>query len=334
MIAITAIAGATVFAVGVWALQSQAVPPPKDEARKALANGQAAKAERALAHASRRDPVDPEPWMLRMELLRLEDRQVEAQRLGWEAYSAVQGASRRAILREITLALLADTPDDLARETLARWIEADPSDIDSRVALLQRIAASPRATDPDRIARVDSLRKIVEEHPDHIGAREALVLALADSGDPDQGRSVLAGWPEAGRDARYFRLAGRWDLEYDRLPTRAAESFREALKELPHDWRTRYRLARALRNAGLPEEAKRVATEVERLREVLDPVVLGRRLDHDLATLDEPKSRLDLADLCTRAGLTKLGDAWKLDAEQADAVDPIHGRLGPGQGAP
>ena len=326
-LAFSIVAGAAMLALGVWAIRSRTVPSPKEEARLSLAKGEAARAERALAHASELAPADPEPWLLRLELLRVEDRQIEAQRLGWEAYHAVRGPSRRAVLSAITLAMLADTPDDLARDTLSRWIAADPGDVNARVALLQRIAASPRAGDPDRPARVESLAKIVADHPGHVAASEALVLALADSGDPDGGRLALAAWPKSGRDARYHRLAGRWDLEYDRRPARAVDSFRESLKELPHDWRTRSRLARALQNSGLADEAKNAAIDVERLREALDPVALGRRLDHDLAALDDPKSRLDLADLCARAGLKRLADAWRRDAGESPARDPIRDGL-------
>jgi thioredoxin-like negative regulator of GroEL len=305
----------TLMALMIWAGRPHPPTSPMMEAKKALERSEAARAEKSLIQATRLDPGDPQPWLLLLELLRVEDRQLEAQEVGWRAYQAVSESSRRKILRAMTLALLADTPEDLARTTLARWIEADPADVDARVALLQRIAMSPRAQDPDRAARVAALSAIVAEAPQHVAAHEALALALADSGEPDQGREVLKNWPVQGRDARYARLKGRWNLEYDHKPAEAVEAFRESLKALPHDWRTRYRLARALRNAGLEEEAKKASADVEKLREALDPLALGRRLDKDLAALDDPKSRLDLADLCERAGLTKLAEAWKRDTE-------------------
>ena len=68
-----------------------------------------------------------------------------------------------------------------------------------------------------------------------------------------------------------------------------------------------------------------MAESVERLREALDPVTLGPRLDADLAALDDPNSRLDLASLCDRVGLKRLADAWRKDAEATDApgIDPL-----------
>ena len=322
MVGVATAALVVVVAVAIWAVRSRSGPAPKDEAAEALARGEAARAERALIRAGWLAPADPEPWLLRLEILRVEDRQVEAQRVGWLAYRAVGDRDRRIVLRAMTLALLADPPDDLARSTLARWVEADPQDVAAQVALIQRIAASPRAGDPDRAARVAALSRIVSAHPEHVEAREALVLALADAGEPDHGRSVLGAWPEASRDARYHRLRGRWDLEYDHAPARAVESFRASLEELPQDWRTCYRLARALRNAGKYAEANRAAEAVERLREALDPLAMGRRLDRDLADLDDAKSRLDLADLCERAGLKRLAEAWRRDAEKP-LTDPL-----------
>lgn len=284
------------------------------EAREALAAGQAARAERALIRQTELDPSDPEPWLLRLEMLRVEDRQTEAQSVGWEAYQAVRGPAQRQVLRAMTLALLADTPEEIARATLARWVEADRQDLDARVAQLQRMATSPRAGDPDRASRVAALSELVAAHPDHLAAREALILSLADSGDPDRGRAALDAWPPARRDARYHRLKGRWELEYDRRYPDAVASFTLALSDLPHDWRTHARLARALRNANRDADARRAAETVETLREALDPVVLGNRLDADLSSLDQPRSRLDLSDLCRRVGLSRLADAWSRDA--------------------
>ena len=295
------------------------------EAREALGQGRAAVAAAALARASAGDPRDPEPWLLRLEILRLEDRQVEAQALGWEAFAAVPVRSRREVLRALTLALLADAPQDVALSTLARWVAADPNDLDARVALSRRAADSPRPDDPGRSARVMTLTGILAAHPSHVAAREALVLALADAGDPDRGRLVLEAWPESARDARYHRLAGRWALEYDRSPARAMASLSLALEALPHDWRTRARLARAQTIAGLDPESRSSAEAVARLRDTLNPLPLGRRLDADLAALDDPKSRLDLADLCDRVGLKRLAHAWREDARSpgAEGVDPL-----------
>ncbi len=296
-----------------WWLAPVAPRAPLDDARAKLASGLAGQAERALREASATDPGNPEVWRLRLELLRVEDRSLEADRLAWQAYAQVPTEERTAILRELTLALLADLPEDVVRSALARWSAADPSDIEARVALLRRIAGAPRSSDPDRPARLTELAKLVAEQPEHLNAREALISELADAGEPDRGREVLDAWPgvEADRDARYWRLRGRWDLEYDEQPARAVEEFRRVLAEQPHDWRTRYRLARALRQLGKIDESDAEAEAVRRTREVLDPLTLGPKLDASLRRLADPSARLELSELCRRAGLARLAEAWR-----------------------
>jgi predicted Zn-dependent protease len=289
------------------------------EARAALALGRAAEADRALARAAAADPSNPEPWRLRLERFRVEDEALEAREVGWAAYAAVPSTARREVLRDLTLALLADLPEDLVRQTLARWASANPSapDRDARVALLRRIASMPRSGDPDRGARIAELAALLAADPRHVAAREALAADLADAGEPDRGRAVLDAWPEPLRDARYWRLRGRWDLDYDRHPARAVEAFTRALTDLPHDWKTRVRLARALHALGRETASKQEADAVARTREALDPSTLGPRLSADLARLDAPSALLDLSDLCARAGLTRLADAWRREAVAA-----------------
>ncbi|MGP0068244.1 MAG: tetratricopeptide repeat protein [Isosphaeraceae bacterium] len=292
------------------------------EARACLALNLAAQAERSLRRAIAADPADPEPWRLLLQILRVEDRTREAQDLGWQAYDRVPPAGRRALLRELTLALLADLPDETARTTLHRWIQGDEEDVDARVALLQRIAAQPRADDPDRDARMAQLEAIVAEHPDHPGAREALGTVLADAYEPDRGRAVLDGWPgsESARDARYWRLRGRWDLEYDHRPDRAVDAFRRVVATLPQDWRSWSGLARSLRRTGRDAEAHQAAETVSRIREALDPLSLIPSLDAAFKHLDDPDALRDLADLAARVGLARLADAWRVEARAAESV--------------
>lgn len=293
------------------------------EARAALALGYAAQAERSLRRAIAADPAATEAWKLLLEILRVEDRSLDAQRVVWESYQRVPAGARRPVLRELTLALLADVPDETARAALKRWIAADPVDVDAGVALLQRIADQPRAADPDRGSRLAELEQMVADHPDHLGARAALVAALADAGEPDRGRVVLDGWPgaETERDARFWRLRGRWELEYDGYPDRAAAAFRRALETMPQDWRSWSGLARALNRIGRADDARRAAESVSRIREALEPTALGTRLDADFRHLDDPQALRDLAALAAQAGLTRLADAWRAEAETPAAAD-------------
>lgn len=280
------------------------------QARAAVATGRLAEAERALARATAADPTAAGPWRLWLELLRVEDRSSEAQAIGWAAFEAVPPADRRDVLLGLTLALLAEVPDDVARPMLTRWSEAaarsglgGAPDPDARVALLQRIDAMPRADDPGRAARIGELTAILERDPGHLAARAVLIAALADAGEPALGRERLDAWPEAGRDVRYWRLVGRWDLDFDHRPDRAEAAFRRTLEALPHDWKTRARLARALKMLGREAEARAEAEAVAQLRERLDPEALGPRLSR--------ADPADLAELTASVGLSRLADAWR-----------------------
>jgi thioredoxin-like negative regulator of GroEL len=274
--------------------------------------------------ASIADPSDPAPWLLRLGLLHAENRVIEADQVAWAAYASVAPKARREVLQAQTLTLLTESPDDLARDQLSRWVAADPNDVDARVALLARVAAQPRSGDPDRAARIATLRSILERQPQNPSAREALVNALSIAADLDAGQTVLEAWPTDARDARYYRLRGRWDLDYEHQPARAVEAFERALVDLPHDWKTHYGLAKALNALGRPAQAQREADTVSRLREVLSPEALSQRLTSDFTHVDEPRSCQDLATLCTRVGLNRLADAWRVAA-----IDPGPARDNP-----
>jgi tetratricopeptide (TPR) repeat protein len=285
-----------------------------EEARACLALSQAAQAEHSLRRAITADPSSLEPWRLLLEILRVEDRIVEVQRLGWQGYDQLQIGERPILLRELTLALLADLPDELVRGTLHRWVAADDTDVDARVALLQRIAIQPRAADPERSALLAAMEAILNDHPAHVGAREALVAALADSGEFDRGRRILDAWPEPARDVRYWRLYGRWQLEYDHRADQAVAALRTAVVELPQDWRSWYRLARALHVLHLGSESTEAAETTRRIREVLDPLTLGPQLNATLDHTDNPAACTQLASICDRAGLKRLANAWRAQA--------------------
>ena len=286
------------------------------EARAALAVHRASQAGRALRRACVLDPARSEPWRLRLDLLRVLDRPTEALRLAREAERAVADRlAFRPILVSATLGVLAEVPDDEARDRLERWLKADPEDVDARVALLARAGSNPHPGDLDRAGRIAELLKWVERYPDHAAARDALLIALADVGEPELGREILKGWPESSRDARYERLLGRWRLDYDRRPAEAAEAYARALVEFPHDWKSHYGLARAYQAMRKEAEARAEAAAVSRLRERLAPSPLAARLTEDLGKLDDPRSCRDLASLCEGVGLTWLAEAWTRQAE-------------------
>lgn len=280
------------------------------EARACLSANLAAGATEALTRANQLEPAEPRAWLLRLELLRLQDRPLEALSVGRQAQAAVPTPSRAEVLFALTLALLADVPEVEARTTLGAWSAADPGDLESRLALLRRMAGNPAPEDPSRPERITELEVRLRDHPRHAGLREALVAELADAGEPDRGRAVLAAWPADIRDAREARLRGRWALEYDHQPAVAVEALTRALRDLPQDGPTRYRLARALSLLGRDDEARAQARILARLREATEPNQLGSRLEAARRELDGHGARQDLGELCRQVGLTELAEAW------------------------
>jgi tetratricopeptide (TPR) repeat protein len=296
------------------------------EGRACLAQGLAAQAERALRRAAAAAPEESEAWLLVLKILRVEDRPLDAFRLGWEALDSLSPENRSELLRELTLTALTDLPDTLARETLKRWIDADPGDIDARVAYFRRMGAEPRADDPDQATRLAQLTELQASHPDHVGVREALTTALVDAGEPQQGQALLEGWPEDQRDGRYWRLRGRLSLDHDHQPGQAARALRTALVDFPQDWRTHFRLARALQIEKHTAEAQQEAVAVARIRELLDPLMLGAKLDASFVHLGDPAAHKTLAELCDRAGLARLAQAWR-DTKPAPADADASGQF-------
>jgi thioredoxin-like negative regulator of GroEL len=281
------------------------------EGKATLALGRASQAERALRKAVAAAPEDQEAWLLLLEILRVEERMTDAFELGWKALSSIPRETQPELLRQLTLIALTDLPDSVARATLQRWIDADPDDIDARIALLRRMGTESRSNDPDRAARLARLATILQNNPEHTGAREALLIGLADSGEGEQGRPVLESWPTELRDGRFWRLQGRWDLEFDHRTEEAVSALRQALTDFPQDWRIHYRLARALRIVNRPDEARQEAEAVARIRELLDPTALEPLLDAAFARLPDPAAAEVLARVCKRAGLGRLADSWQ-----------------------
>ncbi len=120
--------------------------------------------------------------------------------------------------------------------------------------------------------------------------------------------------------------ACRAALRRDHRPDQAVTALQAALVDFPQDWRIHYRLARALQIVNRPEEARREAETVGRIRELLDPLTLGPKLNAAFSHLDEPAAFQTLANLCARAGLTRLAGVWR-----AAGTPPTTGTLrGPG----
>ena len=82
------------------------------------------------------------------------------------------------------------------------------------------------------------------------------------------------------------------------VPIRPSPRCERRLPIFPRTGDIHYRLARALQIVNRPEEARREAETVGRIRELLDPLTLGPKLDAAFSHLDEPAAFATLANLC------------------------------------
>jgi tetratricopeptide (TPR) repeat protein len=293
------------------------------EARAALQANRPSQAQAALDAAIQIAPRDPRPWLLRLEMLRLEDRPLDAQRLGWAAHAAVPPASQRRILIGLTLALLSAVPEPEARSTLDAWTRSDPACLDAELARLRLIASDPHPGDPTRAQRITRLTTLLAHQPNHPGLRERLIDELADAGEPALGRTALDAWPQPDRDARYDRQLGRWLLEFDHQPEAAVAPLTRALEALPFDAPTRYRLARALQQSGHEPEARAQVAALHRLREATEPAAIEPRLAAAAADrANTPQTARDMAALSDAVGLTRLANAWRAEASRPAPATP------------
>lgn len=281
-------------------------------ARACLALHRAQEADSLLQQAAETAPDRAEAWLPRMERLRTLSRSWDAWTLGWTAYRSVSPQQRPRILRSLTLATLAEAPQDQARSLLQNWLKADPTDAPAEIALIHRAIELPEPDDPPLNQRLVRLDQLVEAHPADSAGWEASVETLLLAGEVQRARAALDAWPAPQRETnpRYWRLLGRWEQDHGRDPEGAATAYRQALAAQPHDWKTLYRLARALRALGRLEESNQAAQRTRILRERLEPESLGPRLNHSLQHFEQISAQSELAKICSGLGLESLATAW------------------------
>ncbi len=262
-------------------------------------------------------------WLQAINRYRVEDRPVEVALVAQRAMEVVPPAARISILRAWTLGVLARVPESEAGAVLKRRIRQDPGDTDARVALIvlenepgfDRIG--PLSPPLDR--RLQELEALWTRSPEHPSVLAAFIEVLLESGDVDRADHLLEHWPsESSDDPRCRQLRARFALEFDQKPGVAAELLQERLATLPHDWRSRALLARALEALDRHDAARLEAARVDRDRARLEPVRLEAELAGAFEDLNDPSALHKLATLCGSLGLMRLADNWRALAERAD----------------
>ena len=252
----------------------------------------------------------PDGWLLILDLLRvLGDADLFAAQL--EILLQSPAAMRSpSVLSSATLGLLTDLDQAEVRSRLTRWVENEPDQPLAQAALLLRYAQNPLPEDPSRDIRLAQARKLLQLFPDSWMARSALVETLFNSGLYDEAAGVLQTWPQNARQTTaWHRLEGRRLQDQAQKPAAAIAEFQQVLKWMPQDWKTRYRLARALMAAGMADEARRQARRMTEIREMLDPTALEPILKRAMPK-GQPPEPPALIELLQRLELEKLATGW------------------------
>ncbi len=296
-------------ALEAWRIVNEATEADTDSriahAEAAIAVGRPGEAESALRPLLEARTPRPRAWTLMLDLLRIQERRDEALMLTRRGLDTVDLEHTPVLLRAGVQAVLTDVPDDQVRTTLRAWMAAEPDAPHAEIAYQRQIARRPRLDDPSAEDRADRLWDLVRAWPEFAPARIALVEALADAGRPLEARPVLEDWPETAASTGHQRIRGRWALEFEGAPGLAVEALEPVVDRVPHDWKSRYRLARALRLLGHTNRARIEARRVFLTRERLEP----NELRPLLRQLDDGMPVPDLAQRLRDVGLTRLAKA-------------------------
>jgi Flp pilus assembly protein TadD len=266
-----------------------------------------------LAEASLRQAVeiDPELRQARYELIQIYGRQQRRAALD-EQYHALIGRGLD-VDRLMFWAMSRNAAWNAASDTrvLESWVEADPGDRDSRLALASGLRGSGRV---DRALEV--LVPLGDSDADALALRAQIAL---DRGEREEAARLLAGPPPS--HAGLSRLRGLLALSRSDARTAVRELVR-ACRLDPDDRQTIVSLGIALTLAGEADAARPILAAVGRLR-AYDEVVArlgahegdGPALYQQIGAAAEAVGRR--AEAAAWYGLTIARDPLRSDAQQA-----------------
>ncbi len=256
------------------------------------------------------NPDKPDGWLLILDLARIlgsSDMMME----NTNQILKINSVNRSTpVLLASTLGLLTDLDQLEVRKRLNKWSASELESPLARAYLLLRYAENPLPEDPPRDLRIEQARVLASRYPDSIAVFTALIETLFNGGYYQEAMEVLDKWPLEHRSGTaYHRLQGRRLQDVEGKHRDAVGEYQEALKFMPHDWKTRYRLARALAASGKTEESRNEARRMSEIRESLDPIQLGELLKSALPKGRSPEPDR-LVGLLKKIGLNPLADAW------------------------
>lgn len=280
------------------------------QARCALMLDKPGKALRSLDAWQRTDREGVEGWQLSLEIRRALGDTDGVNAVMLEMLRSAEARRSVTLLSVATFGILTAMNAEESRERLRRWAKAEP---DSPLAEAWSLARRLDDSDLDGPIGAGSLEEVsalARKWPSDPDVRRVFVESLFLQGDYEELKRAMDQWPAEARDSvAWARLEGRRSLEVENDPERAIPHFRSVLERVPQDWRTHYRLARALAGAGRHEEAQAQARRTVEIRELLDPDSLEKILDTTF-TKGKPPSPTKLIELLRRIGQTDLAQAW------------------------
>ena len=209
------------------------------------------------------------------------------------------------------------------------WLEAHPDEeifvvaraIQVREPHDEQAGVTPDELDAARRASAGKLKLIeslLEKYPANLELLAYEIEHRINTGEIDRVTDLLSRAPEeAERDSRFWRFKGWVHETLDELPD-AEAAYRQALQTHPLDWNAWNRLAVVYRRRQNPREVERLATLVEKARELRIKI---RKLA--AAELVTPEILADLQDYARKCGVDWLVEALERRSGQVPSeLDP------------
>jgi tetratricopeptide (TPR) repeat protein len=280
-------------------------------ARSELVLDRPAKAQALLDRWRRADDRNSEGWQLSIELRRALGDADGVNRLVRESLREPEARRSPGLLTVSTFGLLTVMDPVESRARLERWAKAEPDSPLARAWILQRSLEEVDATGQNGVETLQQARDLVRTWPGDSETRRVLVEALFVQGEYEEIRREMANWPEddSRESIAWLRLEGRRRLEIENDPKSAIPFFESVVARMPQDWRSRYRLSRALAGANRVEEARKEATRTVEIRELLEPAGLERILKEAFPQ-GKPPNPEKLNTLLRKIDQVELAQAW------------------------
>ncbi len=258
-------------------------------------------------HPARPRRVEAEIALI--NLLSLQNRWEETRDLIWGAIKNAKGRGREELLVMSLRTFLERSSPKASYETVGRFVAADPTDIEARIALATAANGIGKTEEAD-----EQIAVCLKARPEDPKVWKAWLELLRDRSDAKAITAALVKAPKSLENVVLPFRAFAFLQEED--TTAAADAYEQAVANHPHDPDLQYRLALAARRAGRTEIEARASLRSRALRksreELSDSLLIFVR---DFRSLDAPPADRAtamnrLAKLCEELGLSRDAMEW------------------------